>query len=135
MPWMRWGWGAPPDSTGLSAGSTATASNEGFRSLITCATPVIVPPVPTPATSASTSPSVSSQISRAVVRRCTSGFAGLRNCCRMKAFGILSASSLAFSTEPCIPRAPSVSTTFVPKARRVTRRSGLIVSGMTTMHS
>ena len=41
--------------------------------------PASVPPVPTAETKTSTAPWVSSQISTAVVRRCTSGFAGLRN--------------------------------------------------------
>ena len=67
------------------AGSTATTWTEGRRSLSTCPTPVIVPPVPTPQTSASTSPSRSRQISSAVVRRWISGLAGLLNCWGMNA--------------------------------------------------
>ena len=62
------------------AGSTAITVSSGRRSFSTWPTPVIVPPVPTPQTSASTSPSVSRQISSAVVRRWTSGLAGLSNC-------------------------------------------------------
>ena len=56
MPWIGWGPFLPPDSTGEAAGSTATNCTEGLRSLITCATPVMVPPVPTPATKMSTFP-------------------------------------------------------------------------------
>ena len=33
MPWMPWGPGLPPESTGESAGSTATSSIAGFCSL------------------------------------------------------------------------------------------------------
>ena len=57
----------PLESIGESAGSTATALNDGLRALTTSATPVIVPPVPTPETNISTLPSVSFQISSAVV--------------------------------------------------------------------
>ncbi len=59
----------PPDSTGLSSGSTATIRNEGLRGFSTCPTPVMVPPVPTPATKKSILPPGSFQISSAVVRR------------------------------------------------------------------
>ena len=59
----------PPDSTGLSSGSTATISRSGLRGFKTWAHPVRVPPVPTPMTMASTRPPVSVQISSAVVRR------------------------------------------------------------------
>jgi len=57
--------------------------------LITSATPVMVPPVPTPEIRMSTPPWVSFQISSAVVRRWTSGLAGFSNCCGMIAFGML----------------------------------------------
>ena len=60
------------------------ARKDGLRALITSATPVIVPPVPTPEIRMSTFPSVSGQISSAVVRRWTSGLAGFSNCCGMK---------------------------------------------------
>ena len=60
---------APPDNTGEAAGSTATIRTEGLRSLSTCPTPVMVPPVPMPLTTTSTRPLVSRQISSAVVRR------------------------------------------------------------------
>ena len=103
MPWILCGPGAPPESTGLAVGSTAIAWKDGLRCLITCATPVIVPPVPTPATSASTLPSVSAQISSAVVLRWISGLAGFSNCCGMKEFGIFASSSLAFSIAPFMP--------------------------------
>jgi len=56
--------GTPPDRTGLSSGSTATALNDGLRAFSTSATPVSVPPVPTPEIRTSTRPSVSCQISR-----------------------------------------------------------------------
>ena len=78
----------PPDSTGLSAGSTAITLRPGLRCFSTWPTPVMVPPVPTPATKASTSPSVSFQISSAVVRRWISGLAGFSNCCGITASGI-----------------------------------------------
>ena len=42
--------------TGEVTGSTAMALKEGLRGLMTSATPVIVPPVPTPATRMSTLP-------------------------------------------------------------------------------
>src|SRR5262245_37890460 len=135
MPWIGCGEGFPPESTGLAAGSTAIALNEGLRALITCATPVIVPPVPTPEMSASTFPSVSFQISSAVVRRCTSGLAGFLNCCGMNAFGILARSSFAFSIAPGMPFERSVSTSFAPNARSTARRSGLIDSGIVSTHS
>ena len=69
--------------TGLATGSTAMALKSGFRCLMTSATPVIVPPVPTPATMMSTFPPVSAQISSAVVLWWISGFAGFSNCCGM----------------------------------------------------
>ena len=80
MPWIGCGPFAPPESTGEAAGSTAMTCTSGLRSLRTCPTPVIVPPVPTPETRMSTVPSVSSQISSAVVRRWIAGFAGFSNC-------------------------------------------------------
>lgn len=55
--------GLLPDKTGLSAGSTAMTRMFGFCALRNCATPVMVPPVPTPHTMASTVPQVSRQIS------------------------------------------------------------------------
>ena len=127
--------GSPPESTGLRSGSTATASNAGLRCFRVCATPVTVPPVPTPATSASTRPSVSSQISTAVVSRCTAGLAGLSNCCGTNACGISRASCAAVSTAPRMPRDAGVSTRRAPKARSVTRRSGLKLSGITSTHA
>ena len=69
IPWILCGPGAPPESTGELAGSTATTSASGARSFSIRPTPVIVPPVPTPATKAPICPSVSRQISSAVVRR------------------------------------------------------------------
>ena len=53
----------------------ATNRTDGLRSLITSATPVMVPPVPTPATKMSMAPSVSRHTS-AVVARWMAGFAG-----------------------------------------------------------
>jgi hypothetical protein len=55
--------------TGESFGSTAIALKSALRGLITSATPVIVPPVPTAETRMSILPSVSFQISSAVVLR------------------------------------------------------------------
>ena len=80
MPWILCGPGRPPERTGLAAGSTATTRNPGRRGLITSATPVRVPPVPTPATRKSIRPPVSLQISSAVVSRWARGLAGLENC-------------------------------------------------------
>ena len=67
MPWILWAPGLPPESTGLSAGSTATARTEALCSFRYLAVPEMVPPVPTPATMASTVPSVSAQTSGPVV--------------------------------------------------------------------
>ena len=68
MPWILWGPDLPPEITGESVGSTATACRLRFSSFSRRAAPVRVPPVPTPATSTSTRPPVSAQISSAVVR-------------------------------------------------------------------
>ena len=48
MPWILCGPGLPPERTGESVGSTATARKPGLRSRSTSATPVMEPPVPTP---------------------------------------------------------------------------------------
>ena len=71
---------APPERTGLSAGSTAIALTDGLRPFSAEPTPVMVPPVPTPATKMSIFPSVSRQISSAVVLRWNAGLAGFSNC-------------------------------------------------------
>ena len=47
IPWILCGPGLPPESTGLSTGSTATILNDGFFGLMYSPTPVSVPPVPT----------------------------------------------------------------------------------------
>src|SRR5208283_2210712 len=83
IPWILCGEGFPPESTGLSAGSTAIALNEGFFGLMYSLTPVSVPPVPIPETRKSTRPSVSFHISGPVVSTWILGFAGLSNCCSM----------------------------------------------------
>ena len=88
-------------------------SVSGLRSRSIRPTPVIVPPVPTPATKAPISPSVSRQISSAVVRRCTSGLAGLENCCGMKPLRCSRISS-ASSTASVIPPSEGVSLTSAP---------------------
>jgi len=54
MPWILCGPGPPPDSTGLSLGSTATTRRPALRPFRYSPAPVIVPPVPTPLTSTST---------------------------------------------------------------------------------
>ncbi len=69
MPCILCGDGLPPERTGLSAGSTATALNDAFLGLMYWQMPVIVPPVPTPETRMSTRPSVSFQISGPVVSK------------------------------------------------------------------
>ena len=79
MPCIGCGPGWPPDKTADASGSTAMQRNDGLRALSTSPTPVMVPPVPIPETRMSALPSVSRQISSAVVRRWTSGLAGLRN--------------------------------------------------------
>ena len=105
MPWILWGPAKPPDSTGLSSGSTATTLIFGRRDFSTSPTPVKVPPVPMPPTTMSRSPSQSRQISSAVVRRWISGLAGFSNCWRMRA----SVSSLSISSaRRTAPRMPSV---------------------------
>ena len=48
IPWILCGPGFPPDSTGLSVGSTAITLKLGFLGLMYRLTPVRVPPVPTP---------------------------------------------------------------------------------------
>ena len=58
MPWILWGPGDPPESTGDSTGSTATTCSEGLRGLRYCDEPVMVPPVPTPPIRMSMLPSV-----------------------------------------------------------------------------
>ena len=106
MPWILCGPLAPPESTGEAAGSTPTTRTDGRRALSTWPTPVIVPPVPTPATKMSTRPSVSAQISSAVVRRCTSGLAGLRNCCSITAPGVAATICSARAMAPAMPSGP-----------------------------
>jgi len=92
---------------------------------------VIVPPVPTPETSTSIAPPVASQISGPVVDSWMAGFAGFLNCWGMKYFfGSDATICSAFSIAPFIPFAPSVRTSFAPKAFRTWRRSTLIVSGI-----
>ncbi len=90
----------------------------------------MVPPVPMPATRMSTLPSVSRQISSAVVLRWISGLAGFLNCCGMKYFGSLLASSVALAMAPPMPSGPGVRISSAPYARSSIRRSLLIVSGM-----
>ena len=114
MPCKAWGPALPPESTGLSAGSTATTRTAGHRLLRYLPTPVMVPPVPTPATKMSTSPSVSCQISGPVVAMWAAGLAGFTNCPATKALGSSLASSLALAMAPDIPLAPSVSTSWAP---------------------
>ncbi|MBT9162661.1 MAG: hypothetical protein DDT27_01220 [Dehalococcoidia bacterium] len=130
MPCILCGPGCLPAKTWEPSGSTAIAVKPGFLGLITPATPVIVPPVPTPETRISTLPSVSLQISSAVVRRCISGFAGFLNCWGMKHLGFSAANSSAFLIAPFIPSAPGVSTSSAPKADKSCLRSRDMVSGM-----
>ena len=74
VPWILWGPGfnGSPFKVCRITGEIlpvqpAIALNSGLRCLITSATPVIVPPVPTAETKMSISPFVSAQISSAVV--------------------------------------------------------------------
>ena len=130
MPWIEWGPRRPPDSTGLSSGSTAIIRKPDLRGLMTSAIPVNVPPVPTPLTTTSTLPSVSCQISSAVVRRWTSGLAGFSNCCSMTALGSSSTSSLARSTAPAMPLDAGVNSVSAPSSPSILRRSTVMLSGM-----
>ena len=130
MPWILCGPGPPPERTGESNGSTATTLKPGFLFLITCATPVSVPPVPTPLTTISTLPSVSFQISSAVVSLCIFGFAGFLNCCGINEPLVFFASSSAFSMAPFMPFSPGVKTISAPNNFKTCRRSMLIVSGI-----
>ena len=59
------------------------------------------------------------------------GFAGFVNCEGMKLPGVAATSSLAFAMAPAMPCAPSVSTSFAPKALMSRCRSTDMVSGMT----
>ena len=135
IPWiMLPGPGSPPESTGLTSGSTATIRSVGFRSLRTCPHPVRVPPVPTPDTTTSTSPPVSFQISSAVVRRCTSGLAGFTNWPAVTAPGISARSFSASVKAPLIPSSLGVRCTSAPRRASIFRRSTDIVSGMVRTH-
>nr|ACR37520.1 unknown [Zea mays] len=62
-PWILCLPGAPPEITGLSAGSTQMILTPGFCIFRYFPTPETVPPVPEPATNTSTLPAVSFQIS------------------------------------------------------------------------
>ena len=94
-------------------------------------TPVMVPPVPTPLTMISTSPLVSSHISGPVVCSCMAGLAGLSNWLGIKyLLGSLATMSFALAIAAGMPLAPSVKTTFAPKAFIIWRRSKLMVFGM-----
>ena len=121
--------------TGLVAGSTAMALNDGLRVLMTSLTPVMVPPVPTPETRMSTLPSVSFQISSAVVLRWISGLAGFLNCCGMKEFGGLAAPDLLGLGDGAVHalRRRASARASAPKALSKRRRSRLMVSGMVTI--
>ena len=130
MPWMRFGPGGPPDSTGLSSGSTATIRRPGLRGFSTEPTPVRVPPVPTPQTTTSTAPAVSFQISSAVVRRWISGLAGFWNCCGMNASGSSRTISSALAIAPRIPLAAGVSSSSAPSRSSIRRRSIDMLSGI-----
>ena len=139
MPWILCGPGlSSSDSracvrTGLWTGSRAIIVTEALRCLSSSPIPVTVPPVPTPAMTMSTWPSVSSQISSAVVRRWTSGLAGLLNCWGMKALGVSATSFSADLIAPVMPSAAGVSTSSAPSALSTLRRSMLIESGMVRM--
>ncbi len=130
MPWILCGPGVPPESTGLSSGSTATTRRCGRRGFRTLATPVSVPPVPTPEMKTSSRPSVSRQISSAVVRRWISGLAGFLNCCGITASPISATSSSARAMAPPMPRDAGVSSRRAPRRRSILRRSTDMLSGM-----
>ena len=130
MPWILWGPGTPPDSTGLSSGSTAIILKSGLRALITSAMPVSEPPVPTPLTTASTRPPVSSQISSAVVRRWASGLAGFSNCWRMIELACWAFNSSARWMAPFMPWSAGVNSISAPSSASMRRRSTDMLSGM-----
>ena len=100
--------------TGEAVGSTANTFSFGQAFFSTCAHPVMWPPVPTPVMSASNPSGKSARISFAVVRACTSTFAGFSNCCGIHAPGVLSRSSSALAIEPFMPSARGVSTSVAP---------------------
>ena len=128
---MPCGPGAPPVSSGDSAGWTATMRTFGFLSFRTRATPEMVPPVPTPATNTSTWPWVSAQISSPVWAMCAAGFAGFVNWEAMIAPGRSEAMRSASATAAETPPLGSVRTSSAPKARTIARRSTDIEAGMT----
>eukprot|EP00982_Pelagococcus_subviridis_P010918 31036-Pelagococcus_subviridis.AAC.14 len=135
MPWILCGPGPDPLKTADSFGSTATTLTFGFLDLRYRPVPVTVPPVPTPQTRMSICPAVSSQISGPVVSKCTFGFAGFSNCCRMYAFLFAAPSSSAFITAPFIPFAGSVRTKSAPNALSKIRRSSDIDAGIVRVRS
>ena len=130
IPWILCGPGCPSLRTGESFGSTAMICTSGLRSLSTCPTPVIVPPVPTPAMKMSTLPSVSRQISSAVVLRWISGFASFSNCLAQIAPGVSATICFAMLTASDMPLVGSVRINSAPKARSSVRRSLDIDAGI-----
>jgi hypothetical protein len=105
----------------------------GLRGLMTSATPVMVPPVPTPATRMSTLPSVSCQISSAVVLRWISGLAGFSNCCGMKLFLCSLSDRLGLVDRAAHSLGRGSQTTCAPSALSSRRRSMLIDSGIVSI--
>ena len=72
---------------------------------------------------------MSAQISSAVVRRWTSGFAGLLNCCNITAPGVSRTIASAFCTASRI-KDPGVNTMRAPSMRRKATRSLEMLSGI-----
>ena len=73
------------------------------------------------------------RISRAVVRACAAGWAGLSNWRGMNDLGVRAAIASASATAPAIPVCAGVSTSSAPYARKIVRRSMLMLSGITRM--
>mmetsp|Transcript_57218 Transcript_57218/g.136435 ORF Transcript_57218/g.136435 Transcript_57218/m.136435 type:complete len:388 (+) Transcript_57218:348-1511(+) len=136
IPWILCGPGLPPDSTADSSGSTAIASSFAFLVLRNLEVPVRVPPVPTPPRNTSILPSVCSQTSGPVVAMCAATLSGLLNCCSIFAF-LPSFSTMfsAFLIAPFIPIPAGVRTSLAPRARKSTRRSRDMLSGMQSTSS
>ena len=133
IPCSPCGPGSSPDSTALSAGSTASTRSPARRGFSACAMPVRVPPVPAPPTTMSTSPPVSAQISSAVVAAWAAGLAGLSNWRGIQAPGVSARIALARAIAPAMPSLAGVSCSSAPSSRSILRRSIEAPSGIVTI--
>ncbi len=92
-------------------------ANDGFRALRP-GHPRERPARPDAGHERRAAPSVSAQISSAVVRRWTSGFAGLLNCCGMKSASGPASTIDSARHRPVMPSSPAVRTSSAPYAPR-----------------